>query len=223
MPSLPTTEAETSLERKLAAELLSIGAVAFNPEKPYTWASGLLSPVYCDNRLTISHPRIRRLITDGFAGVVASTGYRPEVVAGTATAGIPHAAWLADRLELPLVYVRSAAKGHGRGRRVEGALDSGRRVVLVEDLVSTGMSSLDAVSALTDEGAVVIAVLAIFTYGLPAAQKAFSGAGVPLHALTSFEVLLDTARKEGRIDSAEAEKVADWHRDPQAWSEARAQ
>lgn len=207
------------LERTLASELLSIGAVSFNPDQPYTWASGLRSPVYCDNRLTISYPPIRRLITDGFARVVAEHGYQPEVIAGTATAGIPHAAWLADRLELPMVYVRSAAKGHGQGKRTEGRFDQGAAVLLVEDLVSTGMSSLDAVRALEEEGAKVIGVVAVFTYGLEASREAFARTNVPLHALTDFSTVLKVAHAEGTIDAAASETIAAWQRDPRAWSD----
>ena len=213
------TATETSLDRKLAAELLSIGAVTFEPGRPYTWASGLRSPVYCDNRLTISYPDIRSLITDGFAGIIERESYHPDVIAGTATAGIPHAAWLAGRLDLPMVYVRSAPKGHGKGRRTEGRLNEGSTVVLVEDLVSTGMSSLDAVGALREEGARVVAVVAVFSYGLPASKRAFDAAGIPLHALTSFSALLAAARESGRIDEEETKEVEAWQSDPEGWSQ----
>lgn len=217
MPSQPTTGGEPALEQMLATELLDIGAVSFSPDEPYTWASGIRSPVYCDNRLTISYPAVRRLITDGFARILAESNYHPDVIAGTATAGIPHAAWLADRLERPLVYVRSAAKGHGRGRQVEGLLEPGRKVVLIEDLVSTGMSSLQAVNALIEEGANVQAVLAIFSYGLDAAARAFAEARIPLHALTSFHTVLQTAQEQGRVDSHASESIAEWQQDPGGW------
>ncbi len=205
--------------RRLAADLLSIGAVAFSPDRPFTWASGLLSPVYCDNRLTLGHPAIRRRITDGFAAAVSDLHF--DVVAGTATAGIPHAAWLADRLGLPMVYVRSAAKGHGRGRRVEGPLDPGARVVVVEDLVSTGMSSLSAVEGLRDEGAEVVALVAIFSYGLPAARDAVARAGVDVRVLTTFDVLLEEAVGSGRISGEGAASLRAWYEDPNGWSRER--
>ena len=217
MPFQQTTGDELALEQRLARELLSIGAVSFRPDEPFTWASGIRSPVYCDNRLTISFPSVRRLITDGFARIISEADYEPDVIAGTATAGIPHASWLADRLALPLVYVRSAAKGHGRGRQVEGRLEAGQRVVLIEDLVSTGGSSLQAVRALSDEGADVQAVLAIFSYGLEASAQAFSDAGIPLHALTSFSTVLSEAIHKGMVESSARESIGDWQRDPAGW------
>jgi orotate phosphoribosyltransferase len=209
-----------SLAAALAGDLLRIGAVALSPNRPFTWASGLRSPIYCDNRLTLGHPSVRRRIADGFVSVLQSTGLRPDVVAGTATAGIPHAAWLADRLDLPMVYVRSAAKGHGKARRVEGPLAPGSRVVLVEDLVSTGMSSIAAIGALREEGADVAAVLAVFSYGLPESRAAFAAERVDLHVLTSFGELLAAARAMGSVDEAQARSLAAWHADPRAWSEA---
>ena len=214
------TEIQSTLERELASALLEIGAVSFSPEKPYVWASGLRSPVYCDNRLTISHPGIRRLIRDGFVRIIEEQGLDPDVIAGTATAGIPHAAWLADRLNLPMVYVRSSAKGHGRGRRTEGRFGEGDDLVLVEDLVSTGMSSLDAVDALEEEGGRVRAVLAIFTYGLPAAASAFSERNVPLFTLTQFRTLVDVAERAGTIGPDAVDRIRAWHRDPAGWSAA---
>ena len=209
---------ETPLDDQLARALLSIGAVSFRPEDPFTWASGLRSPVYCDNRLTLGYPSVRRLIADRFAAVIAHEGYAPQIVAGTATAGIPHAAWLAERLDLPLSYVRSAAKSHGKAQRVEGRAVSGAEVVLVEDLVSTGRSSLDAVDALHEEGADVLAVVAIFSYELPAAQEAFEQARLPLHVLTSFSSLLAVARLAELLEPEAASAVEEWQRDPVSWS-----
>lgn len=213
------SEARTSLERDLATDLLSIGAVSFNPTNPYIWASGLRAPVYCDNRLTISYPDVRRKITDGFLREMEARAYAPSLIAGTATAGIPHAAWLADRLNLPLAYVRSSSKAHGKSRRVEGRVEPGKPVIVVEDLVSTGMSSLDAVSALEAEGADVLAVLAIFSYGLQRAADAFAEAGVPLHALTSFEMMVAAAESRDTLDASTARAVRQWQQDPAAWSE----
>ena len=205
------------LGRRLAARLLAIGAVAWSPEEPFTWASGLKAPLYCDNRRTIAYPDVRRLITDGFADVVAGRGLAPDVVAGTATAGIPHAAWLADRLHLPMAYVRSKPKGHGQKRAVEGGIGAGQRVVVVEDLVSTGGSSLAAAEAVQDVGADVVAVLAIFSYGLAQAQTAFADVRFPLVTLTDFPTLLDVARQAGRLDDETLATLEAWQRDPEGW------
>lgn len=210
----------TDFASGIADDLLRIGAVSLSPGEPFTWASGMRSPVYCDNRMTLGHPPVRRRITDGFLGLIERHGLEADVIAGTATAGIPHAAWLADRLERPMVYVRSAAKTHGRSRRVEGPLTAGQRVVLVEDLVSTGMSSLAAVDGLTGEGARVSAVLAIFSYGLPDAVRAFEEAGIELHVLTTFDHLLRAATRSGRLDADALRSLRAWHADPVAWSEA---
>jgi orotate phosphoribosyltransferase len=177
-----------------ARELVAIGAVEVRaePERWFTWASGRRAPIYCDNRLLMSFPKLRARIADALAQAIRLDFGGAEVVAGTATAGIPHAAWVAERLELPMVYVRAAAKEHGRGRRVEGRALRGERVVLVEDLISTGGSALAAVEALRAEGGRVLGVQAIFSYGLAEAERAFAAAGVPWQALTSFAALLDT-------------------------------
>jgi orotate phosphoribosyltransferase len=209
------------LSRRLASDLLSIQAVRLSPDDPFTWTSGLRSPIYCDNRLTIGYPDIRRRIAEGFADVIRSEGVSPDIVAGTATAGIPHAAWLADVMSLPLVYVRSQAKGHGAGRQIEGPHRSGQKVVLVEDLVSTGGSSVAAVDALRSAGLDVTLVVAIFSYELPAAEEAFASAGVPFRSLTSIEALLDVSREDGSLDGAAITSILDWKSNPHAWSEAR--
>lgn len=208
------------LARRLAEALLDIGAVALAPDDPFTWTSGLRAPIYCDNRLTLAHPEVRRLITDGFAACVAEQQLHPDVVAGTATAGIPHAAWLADRLDLPMAYVRSKPKTHGRGNQIEGQVEGGQRVVLVEDLISTGGSALEAVGALRDAGAEVVAVLAIFSYGFPRAAAGFAEADVPLHVLTSFDALLAAAQEHGYLTSEALAQLHAWQHDPQAWSAA---
>lgn len=207
------------LSARLGSDLLRIGAVRFSPDEPFTWTSGLRSPVYCDNRLTIGHPDVRRRITDGFLSAIASRGVSADVVAGTATAGIPHAAWLADRLDKPLVYVRSKPKGHGIGSRIEGPLTPGQNVVLVEDLVSTGGSSIDAVGALREAGQSVKLVVAIFSYGLPRATQAFRDAGVPLVVLTNLEALLNRAEQENLLEPTAIEGIREWRSDPERWSE----
>lgn len=206
------------IDRRLAARLLAIGAVSLSPDQPYTWASGRRAPIYCDNRLTIAYPAVRRLITDGFVSRLDEVALRPDVVVGTATAGIPHAAWLADRLDLPLAYVRAKPKEHGRSNQIEGRIEAGQRVVVVEDLVSTGLSSLAVVDALRTAGADVAAVLAIFTYGLPEATAAFEQGGLTLHALTSYDVLIDVAAAEGRLEPAALASLQAWRADPRAWS-----
>ncbi len=212
MPSSPPSH-------DVARDLLRIGAVELRPSDPFTWASGLRSPIYCDNRLTLSEPAVRRRLTDGFAALVEAHDLAPDVVAGTATAGIPHAAWLADRLGLPMVYVRASAKGHGRGNQIEGRLPEDARVVLIEDLVSTGGSSLAAVAALRAAGAEVVATLAVFSYAFDRAADAFRAAGVPLYTLTDYPALLGAATEAGAVTEADLATLRAWREDPQAWSE----
>ncbi|MFB6273176.1 MAG: orotate phosphoribosyltransferase [Salinibacter sp.] len=205
--------------QSLASALLDIDAVALRPHDPFRWSSGLRAPIYCDNRRTLAHPPVRRAIAEGFADIVRTQGGGGLTVAGTATAGIPHAAWLAERLDVPMAYVRSEAKGHGQGRRIEGArLTSGDEGFVVEDLISTGGSALDAVSAVRDRGATVRAVLAIFSYGLDAAATAFAEADVERHVLTTFPVLLDVARREHELSDEAVSLLENWRDDPEAWS-----
>lgn len=200
--------------------LLRSGAVALRPAVPFRFASGLLSPIYCDNRILISLPRQRRQVTRYFARLLQDQGIAPEVVAGTATAGIPHAAWLAAELRLPMVYVRGQAKGHGRDQQVEGLSPAGRQVVLIEDLVTTGGSSLSSVGALRQAGATVEHVLAIFSYDFPAAATAFAQAGAHLHTLSTLPILLDVALADGSISRSERDLIALWAADPLGWSRA---
>lgn len=220
-PATPPEDADPSdinARRALAADLLQIGAVSLSPGDPFTWSSGMASPIYCDNRVTLGFPAIRSAICDGFQHLVTETSPAPDVVAGTATAGIPHAAWLAGRLDLPMAYVRSAAKSHGRENRIEGVVKPGQTVVLVEDLISTGGSALSAVEALEEAGATVDGVVAIFTYELDTAADAFADAGVDLHTLTDFSTLLDVARRENDLPDADLDSLAEWRSDPSAWS-----
>ncbi len=208
-----------SRARRIADDLLTIEAVALAPDEPFTWSSGLRAPIYCDNRLTLAHPRIRRGITQGFEHLVEAQQLAPDVIAGTATAGIPHAAWLADRLNRPMAYVRSERKEHGRKNQIEGRVAAGQRVVVIEDLISTGGSALGAVRALRKAGAVVPAVLAIFTYELDAAASAFAEAEVPLTTLTTFSVLRDVARDTGRLSDDAVRSLDAWRDDPAGWSD----
>lgn len=198
----------------LAAQLLRIGAVHIRPDEPFTWASGWKSPIYCDNRQTLGYPEVRRYIRDRF---VAHLDVEVDRVAGTATAGIPHAAWLADALDVPMVYVRGQAKGHGRQSRIEGPLHPGDRVVLIEDLISTGGSSLQAVEALREAGAEVVRVMAIFTYGFPHADEAFARAHVEWDALCSYPTLLDVATRAGQISAAQRDRLQSWSQSPDTW------
>jgi orotate phosphoribosyltransferase len=212
--------ARTDPSRALAESLLDIGAVELRPSDPFTWTSGLVAPIYCDNRLTIAHPPVRRAIRDGFAAVLDREGLLPATIAGTATAGIPHAAWLAEAVERPMAYVRDEPKGHGTGAKIEGRVQPGDDVVLVEDLISTGGSALDAVGALREVGARVRAVLAIFSYRLAAAERAFDEAGVARHVLTDLRVLVDVAHAQQRLSDTERDALRDWRDDPAAWSSA---
>lgn len=214
-------DANHLLAQQVAAHLLSIKAVILSPDKPFTWASGLKSPIYCDNRLTMAYPEVRTLLTTGFLGLLKQHNYIPDVIVGTATAGIPHAAWLSSVVGLPMAYVRSKPKAHGRGNQIEGLLKSGQHAVIVEDLVSTGKSSVAVVDAVKDQGLRVDAVLAIFSYGLPKAIGAFSNAGVPLHTLTTFETLLQVALEYGMLNAAEIDSLKAWHADPKAWSDKK--
>ena len=197
---------------RIARELRRIEAVVFSPDDPFTWASGIKSPVYVDNRLTMSYPTVRKMITDGFVSVIGRLGTSIDAIVGTATAGIPHAAWLAARLDLPMAYVRGSAKQHGRRNKVEGLVKEGSQVVVVEDLVSTGGSSLDVVETLRDAGARVAAVVSVFTYGMEKSIAAFDAAAVPLHSLTDFDTVLDTALVEGRLHTGDEAMVRTWHR-----------
>ena len=210
-----------TLADTLAHDLLRIGAVTLRPDDPFTWASGRLSPVYTDNRLALSHPDVRDRIAAGFADVVRERAPEADAVSATATAGIAPGALLADRLGLPFSYVRSSAKGHGRENRVEGAVEAGQRVVLVEDLVSTGGSVLSAADALREAGATVVAALAVFTYGFADAAEAFADAGLPLVTLTDFESLAGAAHQSGALADGAWGALADWRRDPAAWSRQR--
>lgn len=206
-----------SIEKKIANDLLAIKAVFLSPKKPFTWASGLESPIYCDNRMTMSYPKVRKGIAQGLADRIKQTFPEVEVIAGTATAGIPHAAWVAEILDLPMVYIRNKAKNHGKGNQVEGHIVEGQKMVVIEDLISTGKSVLEAVEAAKKEGADVLGVSAIFTYELPAGKKNFERAALPLVTLTNYSVLIETALEESTIDTAELELLKKWKKDPTNW------
>ncbi|MCY9513615.1 orotate phosphoribosyltransferase [Paenibacillus apiarius] len=208
----------TNLERTIASHLLNIQAVALRPQEPFTWTSGIKSPIYCDNRLTMSYPDIRAAIAEGFASLVKEYASDAEVIAGTATAGIPHAAWVADKLGLPMAYIRDKAKGHGKQNQIEGIIRPGQKVVVIEDLISTGGSSLKAALAVKEAGAEPLAVFAIFSYQLDKAVSAFAEAGIPLRTLSNYSALIDTALELGVIQASDLDVLKAWRRDPASWS-----
>jgi orotate phosphoribosyltransferase len=203
-----------TIAQHIAASLLDIEAVALRPQQPFTWTSGLKSPIYCDNRLTMSHPAIREAIADGFVALIKEKFPEAEVVAGTATAGIPHAAWVAQKLGLPMIYIRDKAKGHGKENLIEGTVKPGQKVIVIEDLISTGGSSLKAAVAVQDAGAVALGVLAIFSYQLDKATDAFAAADMPLHTLSNYSTLLDVALEKGKIQQADMELLRSWRVNP---------
>lgn len=198
------------LERKLAKELLAIEAVALRPNNYFTWTSGIKSPIYCDNRITMSYPSIRREIAAGMVEVIKEKYPAVEVVAGTATAGIPHAAWVSELLDLPMIYVRDSAKKHGKTNQIEGRVLEGQKVVIIEDLISTGLSSLKVAKALREAGAEVLGVVAIFSYELKKAHEAFSQAEVEYVTLTNYPVLVEEAVASDFIHQDDVEKLLEW-------------
>ncbi|WP_408010923.1 orotate phosphoribosyltransferase [Pseudalkalibacillus sp. A8] len=206
------------MKRQVAKYLLDIEAVTLSPVDPYTWSSGMKAPIYCDNRLIISHPEIRSKIADSFVALIEKHFPDVEVIAGTATAGIPHAALIADRMNLPMVYVRSKAKAHGKGKQIEGGLSAGTNVVVVEDLISTGGSVLNAVDTLNDGGANILGCAAIFTYELEKGKEAFLEKSLGVHTLSDFSTLVDVAAEEGKISNDSINELNEWCKNPESWS-----
>lgn len=203
---------------RVAAALLSVSAVGFQPQQPITFKSGIVSPVYVDNRRLPFHPEAWHTVIEAFADVVRADFSACEVIAGVAVGGVPHSAALGYRLRLPSVFVRKEAKGHGKQQLVEGGDVAGRRVLLIEDLVTTGSSSLAAVDALRAADARVIGVLAIVQYGFREAADNFAAASVPLRTLTDFRAILDEALAHGTLSEAQAAVVRDWFSDPHGWA-----
>jgi orotate phosphoribosyltransferase len=208
----------TEVQREIAAALLAIGGVGFKPAAPITFKSGMQSPVYCDNRRFPFWPAEWTKVIRGFETMIAARGIQADVIGGVEAAGIPHSAALGFALQRPSVFIRKEAKVHGTKRRVEGGDVAGLRVVLVEDLVTTGMSSMAAIHALREEGAVVTDCLAIISYGFPEAVELFAREGVTLHAATTFEAVLPIALEQGVLDAEGAAVVADWLREPWGWA-----
>ena len=205
------------MKKIIAKDLLDIKAVFLRPNEPFTWASGIKSPIYCDNRLTLSYPKVRKDVEQGLAQLVKDNFPDAECLMGTATAGIAHAALAADILDLPMGYVRGGAKSHGRNNRIEGVVKEGMKVVVVEDLISTGGSVLDAVAAAKREGADVIGVVAIFTYELPQAEKNFSDAGVKLVTLSNYTELINLAEQEGYVSAEGLALLEKFKHDQENW------
>lgn len=199
-----------TLATEIASSLYEIKAVQIKSDCSFTWTSGIKSPIYCDNRLTLAYPAIRKKICKGFVESIKQLKLQPDVIAGCATAGIPHAAWLAEQLELPMAYVRGKAKAHGKGNQIEGRIESGQKVIVIEDLISTGGSALEAVRAIQAIGAEVVSVLAIFSYGLTKAQQAFAKVGVPCYTLTDFDQLIHFLKLNQTLTPEEGVQLLSW-------------
>ena len=205
------------LANQVAEKLLQINAIKLNPQKPFTWASGLRSPIYCDNRLALSYPDIRKFLIDAF--VEASASFAAfDYIAGVATAGIAHGALLADALHKPFAYVRPKAKTHGRKNLIEGHIPANAKVLVIEDLISTGGSSLKAVQAVREIPAEVVGVMAIFSYGFEQSKAAFASENCPLHTLSNYDALIEAALKSNYITSSQQNSLKAWSENPQAWS-----
>lgn len=202
------------MEKRIAKDLLSIRAVFFRPEEPFTWASGIKSPVYCDNRLTLTAPAVRQDVEAGLASLVRIHYPEAEVLMGTSTAGIAHAAITAHLMGLPMGYVRSGAKDHGRQNQIEGKLERGQKVVVVEDLISTGGSVIEVVNVLREAGAEVLGIVSIFTYGMKKGIDRLAAANVTNHSLTNFDVIAEVAAEEGYIAPADIRRLLAFRDNP---------
>ena len=207
------------IEQKVAEFLLQIKAIKLQPNNPFTWASGWKSPIYCDNRITLSHPAIRTYIRQKLTELVQEKFGSVSVVAGVATAGIPQGVLVAQELGLPFIYVRSKAKEHGTGSLIEGEFSPGQRVVVVEDLISTGKSSLQAVNALRDAGCEVAGLVGIFNYGFDAAEENFKNAKCPFFTLSNYNALIDYAQEHNFVLEEDLKLLRKWREDPQAWGD----
>lgn len=203
---------DIEVAKKLAHHLLQINAFIINLKDTFTWSSGIKSPVYCDNRLILSFPDIRNFVKEQFHKILQNKFSDVEVLAGVATGGIPHAAMLADDLQIPMIYVRSQSKSHGKMKKIEGLNYQNKKVVIIEDLVSTGGSSLNVVNSLKDE-CEVLGVVAIFTYGFPGTIEKFKNEGIKLYTLTNYETII----QEANIDEMERQSLSAWRKDPFHW------
>lgn len=208
-----------TIEQEVATGLLAIQAVSLSPNEPFTWASGIKSPIYCDNRLTMSYPELRTIIAKGLAKKIKTQFPDVEMIAGTATAGIPHAAFIAQELNLPMSYIRSKPKDHGKTKQVEGKLEPGTKMVIIEDLISTGGSVLEARAAATREGADVLGIAAIFTYELELAKEKFAAENCPLLTLTDYTTLINVAKEQGQITQSDYELLEFFKQNPKNWQQ----
>ena len=202
------------MEKKIAKDLLSIGAVFLRPEQPFTWASGIKSPIYCDNRLTLTAPEVRNHVEEGLAELIRKHYPEVEVLMGTSTAGIAHAAITATILNLPMGYVRSGSKDHGRGNQIEGKLEKGQKVVVVEDLISTAGSCIEVVEALRAAGADVLGIVSIFTYGMQKGLDRLAAAEAKNYSLSNLDALVEVAADEGYIKAEDKERILKFRNNP---------
>ena len=202
------------MEKKIAKDLLSIGAVFLRPEQPFTWASGIKSPIYCDNRLTLTAPEVRNHVEEGLAELIRKHYPEVEVLMGTSTAGIAHAAITATILNLPMGYVRSGSKDHGRGNQIEGKLEKGQKVVVVEDLISTGGSCIEVVEALRNAGADVLGIVSIFTYGMQKGLDRLAAAEAKNYSLSNLDALVEVAAEEGYFKAEDKERILKFRNNP---------
>ncbi len=206
--------------RELASDLLDINAVLLRPDNPFVWSSGWNSPIYCDNRLTILYPELRKKIADKFSEIITNELGPVDVITGTATAGIPHAAWVSDQLGKPMAYVRAKAKAYGMGNQIEGGVRKGESTVVIEDLISTGTSAISVVEALQFIGADVKALLTIFTYGFDVSNQIIADHNLPFYTLTDYSTLVDVALEKGTIRKSDVAFLNQWRQQPETWPDA---
>jgi len=205
-------------QKAVAEKLLQVGAVKLSPNNPFTWASSWKSPIYCDNRKVLSFPYVRDFIKSEMCNVIFEKFESADMLAGVATAGIPWGAMAADQLKLPYIYVRPKPKEHGLGNQIEGAYDTTNKILVIEDLISTGKSSLQVVDVLRNEGLGVVGMVSIFNYGFTLADEAFKAAGVPYYSLTNYASLIDLAVEKGEVDSKTQETLMQWRESPSTWN-----
>ncbi len=206
-----------STQKHFAEKLLQIKALQINLQKPYTWASGWRSPVYCDNRKVLSFPYVRDFVKSELANMILEKFPEADVIAGVATAGIAHGVMAADLLKLPFIYVRAKPKEHGMGNQIEGVLEKGQKVVVVEDLISTGKSSLQVVDVLREQGADVLGMCGLFTYGFPVADEAFKAAGLPLYTISNYQALMEVCEDQKMITAEQKATLEEWRVNPSEW------
>ncbi|MBE3570715.1 MAG: orotate phosphoribosyltransferase [Bacillales bacterium] len=206
-----------TLSKRMAEQLLNIEAIYLQPTDPFTWSSGIKSPIYCDNRLILSYPALRKEIAKGLVSLIKEHFSEVQCIAGTATAGIPHAAWVSDLLDLPMCYVRSKAKSHGKGKQIEGKVQPGVKTVVVEDLISTGGSAIEAANALREAGCEVLGIVSIFTYELEKGKRMLEEANLKAYSLSNYSALMEVALEKGAIHSTDLETLRQWRENPEHW------